>query len=425
VVLTGSDQNVIGAGSPGAELSDDELFEVLTAGLDREGVRDASVLAIIPDRTRTFPHARVARLLADVFHQRGCSLDYLVALGTHAPLAAQDLRDLVGLDSTSSAQRIENHHWDDCDALATIGEIDAGEIAELSEGRLRLSVPIRINRMVLDYDRLLICGPVFPHEVVGFSGGNKYLFPGISGPELIDVSHWLGALLTSRAIIGRPGVTAVRSMIDLAASRVPISVSCAAFVSTPAAGIEGVYVGAATEAWAGAAALASVTHVARVPSPLERVLSIAPQRYPDIWTAAKAMYKLEPVVADGGELVIYAPHVRTFSVVHGEQLARVGYHVRDYFVQQWERFADVPWKILAHSTHVAGDGTFNLLTGERPRIRVTLATSIPQEIVEAHSLSYRRLDDPDIERWRANEDPRILVVQDAGEILYRLEGDRP
>ncbi|MHB8293445.1 MAG: lactate racemase domain-containing protein [Acidimicrobiales bacterium] len=424
-MLNGSDQTAIGAGSPGAELSDEELVEVLTAGLDREGLRDARVLAIIPDRTRTFPHARVARLLAGVVDRRGCSLDYLVALGTHAPLAGKDLRNLVGLDSTSSVQRVENHRWDDPDALATIGELDAGEIAELSEGRLRLSVPIRINRMVLDYDRLLICGPVFPHEVVGFSGGNKYLFPGISGPELIDVSHWLGALLTSRAIIGRPGVTAVRRMIDLAASRVPISVNCAAFVSTPSAALEGVYVGSATGAWAGAAALAGQTHVARVPGAFERVLSIAPDRYPDIWTAAKAMYKLEPVVADGGELVIYAPHVRTFSVVHGEQLARVGYHVRDYFLQQWERFADVPWKILAHSTHVKGDGTCNSSDGEQPRIRVTLAPSIPKEIVEAHSLSYRRPDDPELKRWQVDHDPQTFIVLDAGEILYRLEGDRP
>ena len=82
---------------------------------------------------------------------------------------------------------------------------------------LREELPVEINARVLDYDHLMICGPVFPHEIVGFSGGNKYFFPGISGPSVIDVTHWLGALLTNVWTIGRQD-TPVRKMLNRAAA---------------------------------------------------------------------------------------------------------------------------------------------------------------------------------------------------------------
>ncbi len=89
--------------------------------------------------------------------------------------------------------------------------------ASCRRGLLSLEVPVRINARVRDYDVLLVLGPVFPHEVVGFSGGNKYFFPGISGPELLNFFHWLGALITNEQIIG-VAETPVRRVIDRAAT---------------------------------------------------------------------------------------------------------------------------------------------------------------------------------------------------------------
>jgi nickel-dependent lactate racemase len=149
---------------------------------------------------------------------------------------------------------------------------------------------VQINRTIFDYDQVLICGPVFPHEVVGFSGGNKYLFPGISGREMIDFTHWLGALLGSYDIIGT-GYTPVRAMIDRAASLVSVPVACLALV-LDGAEISGMYFGSAQEAWKAAAALSSEKHIFWLDRPLRRVLSVMPEMYPDIWTAAKGMYNL-------------------------------------------------------------------------------------------------------------------------------------
>jgi hypothetical protein len=94
---------------------------------------------------------------------------------------------------------------------------------------MRERVNVTINKIVLYYDLLLIVGPTFPHEVVGFSGGNKYLIPGISGPEIIDMFHWLGALITNSAIIGAKR-TPVRAIVDRAASMVPIERKCVSLV---------------------------------------------------------------------------------------------------------------------------------------------------------------------------------------------------
>jgi nickel-dependent lactate racemase len=140
--------------------------------------------------------------------------------------------------------------------------------------------------------------------------------------------------------------------------------------------------------------------------------------YADIWTAAKGFYKVEPVVADGGEVILYAPHVTELSSSHPE-IYDIGYHCRDYFVKQWDQFAEVPWGVLAHSTHLRGAGTYNSETGaERLRVRVTLATQISEEVCRAANLGY--LDPAAVDQSDFATDPETLVVQRAGEMLFRL-----
>jgi len=141
--------------------------------------------------------------------------------------------------------------------------------------------------------------------------------------------------------------------------------------------------------------------------------------YDELWVAGKCMYKLEPVVADGGELIIYAPHMKDISVTHGSNIEAVGYHVRDYFTKQWEQFRDYPWGVLAHSTHVRGSGTFSDGV-EYPRVRVTVASQIPREVCERINLGYRDPASIDVESFADREDEGVLLVRKAGEHLYRL-----
>lgn len=275
-----------------------------------------------------------------------------------------------------------------------------------------------INRLVAEADVALVVGPVFPHEVVGFSGGNKYFFPGVSGQQVIDVSHWVGALITSAAMIGSRGVTPVRALINEAAAMVPAQrLALCLVVASGTDVLHAAAFGTPEDAWAACAEVSTQTHVTYLDRPFRRVLSIVPEKYEDLWTAAKGFYKLEPVVADGGELILYAPHITQVSVMH-PHITEIGYHNRDYFTGQWERFSDQPWGDLAHSTHLRGQGTWDAEHGERNRVTVTLATGIPEEVARAVNLGY--LDPAGVDVAEFLADPDTFVEPHAGEVLYRL-----
>ena len=350
---------MIGKGRTDRLLTGSEIRELVDAALGRVDTAGKRVLVIIPDSTRSAPVNLFFRLFHETLWARASAIDYLIALGTHQPMNEPAIRRRLGVDAGEMAGRfagvrVFNHLWNDPGTFRTIGVISAGEIEELSRGLLSEELPVSVNRLVFDYDFLIVCGPVFPHEVVGFSGGNKYFFPGISGPEVIDLTHWLGALVTSFEIIGTRE-TRVRAVIDRAAELIKIPKLCFSMV-VAGGGLAGLFIGSPEASWSRAADLSAQVHIAYVDRPYRRVLSIMPEMYDDLWTAAKGMYKLEPVVADGGEVIIYAPHISEISHTHGRLIDRIGYHVRDYFVGQWEHFREYP---------LGGAGTLNTSSRHR------------------------------------------------------------
>jgi nickel-dependent lactate racemase len=413
---------VIGHGETTRHLSEADVRRIVADGFATAPVDGKRLLVLIPDSTRTMPMALMFDALVATLGPRTTALDFLVALGTHQPMSDEHLGRLIGrpvVDGRAGGTRIFNHRWDLDGTYAALGTIPAAEIAQLSGGLLSADVPVSLNRLVLDYDHIVICGPVFPHEVVGFSGGTKYLFPGIAGPDIINFTHWLGAVITSSAVIGA-GYTPVRAVIDRAAAMLDRPMSCVSLVVTHE-GVAGLYVGSPRESWEAAAALSARTHVIWVDRPFRRVLSIMPTMYDDLWTAAKGMYKLEPAMADGGEIVIFAPHLTEVSYTHGHLIDEIGYHCRDYFLGQWSRFSHYPGGVLAHSTHVKGMGAYDAATGvETPRIQVTLATGIPEERCRRINLGYLDPASIRVDDWKGREADGIIVVPRAGEMLYRL-----
>jgi lactate racemase len=404
-------------------LSRDEVHQIVARAVAELNVTGKRVLTIIPDGTRTMPMPLMFQLLQEEVGMRAAACDYLVALGTHPLMSDPQLTRLLGSPVVNGAcgpALVFNHRWDLPETFVEIGSIPASKVAEISGGLLSGSIPIKINRLLFDYDQVIICGPVFPHEVVGFSGGNKYLFPGVSTGEMINHTHWLGALLGSYNIIGT-GSTPVRQLIDWAAEQVKVPISCFALVLKEKE-IAGLYFGTARDAWKATAELSAQKHIEWIDRPFRRVLSILPELYDDIWTGAKGMYKTEPAIADGGEVVIYAPHISEISYTHGAFIDMIGYHCCDYFLKQWDRFADIPRGVLAHSTHLRGQGKYDAITGvENLRIKVTLATSIPEERCTKLNLGYLdprmiRIDD-----WKGRESEGVRVIPRAGEILYRLK----
>lgn len=413
----------VGLGSSTETLGDDGVREILARALQPMDLDGKRVLVIIPDGTRTAPIPLMFRLLYEEIGHRVARLDYLIALGTHQPMSGDAIDRRVGITAAERTERypnvsVYNHRWDLQETLVTVGTISREETARLTDGLLVDEVPVTLNRKIFDYDQIMICGPVFPHEVVGFSGGAKYLFPGIAGADIINFTHWLGALVTSMDTIGVKD-TPVRRVIHRAAEFVDAPVLCLAMVLEGSA-LHGLYVGPHEEAWSEAADLSSQLNLLTVPRAFDRVLSMPSEIYDDLWTAAKAMYKTEPAIADGGEVIIYAPHVTEVSYTHGRLIDEIGYHVRDYFTKQWDLFRHIPGGILAHSTHVKGKGTFEGGV-ETPRIQVTLATGIPEERCRRINLGYADYRSIDPEEWANREDEGVLLVPHAGEVLYRAE----
>ena len=410
----------------GATLSGAEVLSVVAEACQPHVWKGKKILVIVPDATRTAPVGPVFRAFHATVAPFCEAFDVMVALGTHPPMSEEGIcqrLEMTLAERRSAFQSVKffNHEWDNPDALVCLGSIPSSEIETLSGGLFSMDVPVSINKRLLEYDRVVIIGPLFPHEVVGCSGGNKYLFPGVAGPDILNFFHWLGAVITNPMIIGNKW-TPVRKVVDRAAALVSIEKLCFCLVVS-GHDFSGLFAGSPEEAWDAASDLSQALHIVRKPRPFHTVLSCAPAMYDELWVGGKCMYKLEPVVADGGELIIYAPHIHEISVVHGQLIRQIGYHCRDYFLKQWDQFKHLPWGTLAHSTHVRGVGTFE--NGiERCRIRVTLATGIPEEICREINLGYRDPATIDVESYADREDEGVLLVRKAGEMLYHLE-DRP
>ena len=415
--------NVISeVGSDGRAVTPEQVRAVVAQACPAADFQGKRVLLIVPDATRTAPIGLLFKTVHAQIGAAAAACDVMIALGTHPPMTEAAI--CARVEITAEERREEygsveflNHQWDNPAALTTVGTITEQATSELTGGLFAMDVEVKVNRRVFDYDHLFIIGPVFPHEVVGCSGGNKYLFPGISGPEVLNFFHWLGAVVTNPMIIGNKW-TPVRRVVDHAASLVSVDKLCFCLV-VQGTELAGLYAGTPEAAWDEASDLSRRLHIVRKERAFHTVLSCAPPMYDELWTGGKCMYKLEPVVADGGELIIYAPHIREVSRTHGHLIEEIGYHCRDYFLSQWDRFKHLPWGTLAHSTHVRGIGRMENGV-ECCRVRVTLATGIPPETCARINLGYRDPATIDVESFAHREDEGVLLVRKAGEMLYHL-----
>ncbi|MDD5326947.1 MAG: lactate racemase domain-containing protein [Phycisphaerae bacterium] len=403
-------------------VTNDEAREAIAEFFARNDYADKRILLIIPDNTRSGPIGDIFKTIYDCLNQKAKAIDCLVALGTHQPMTEEQICVRLGMTTDErrgkfASVKFFNHEWGRKETFTSIGKISADEIGQISEGLFCEEVDVTINKLIFDYDEFFILGPVFPHEVVGFSGGHKYIFPGIAGEEIINFFHWLGAVITNPCINGNKW-TPTRRLVEKAASFIKKPRKLFAIVTTENK-LKGIFIGDCVQAWEKAAELSEKVHIIYKTRPYKTILGIAPEMYEDIWTAGKVMYKLEPIVADGGMLIIYAPHISEISYTHGKIIDKIGYHSRDYFLKQMDQFPSIPRGVMAHSTHVKGIGTY--IDGiEKPRINVVLATGISRQRCREVNLGYMNPDQIDIANYKNKEDKGILVVHNAGEMLYRL-----
>jgi nickel-dependent lactate racemase len=403
-------------------VSNEQAREAVERFFAQNNYAGKRILLLIPDNTRSGPVGDIFKIIYEFIGSKVKAVDCLVALGTHQPMNEEQICTRLNMTpderkSKYAAVKFFNHEWHRPQTFTSIGKITADEIDQISDGLFREEVDVSINKLLFEYDEFFILGPIFPHEVVGFSGGHKYIFPGIAGDEIIHFFHWLGAVITNPLVNGNKW-TPTRKVVEKAASFVKLPHKLFAIVALDNQ-LKGIFIGDTIEAWEKAADLSEQVHITYKDKSHNVILGLAPEMYEDIWTAGKVMYKLEPILADGGTLIIHAPHITEISYTHGKWLDKIGYHTRDYFLKRMEQFAGVPRGVIAHSTHVKGIGTF-IDNIETPRANVVLATGISKERCLKVNLDYLNPKDINIADYENREDEGILVVHHAGEVLHRL-----
>ena len=413
---------VIGKGLKDAFLTNEDIEGLLQEAFIKWDMTGQKVLVIVPDSTRTLPMPLFFRLIHEGLTSKAKSIDYLVASGIYAPMSNEDINKHLGITPRQLAGLYKDvnifiHKWNLPESYATLGIISEEETNSLTSGMLRAELPVRFNRRVLDYDMIIVLGPVAPHELAGFSGGNKYFFSGTGSPEVMNFTNWLGALHLRRDIIGIRD-TSVRVVIDRAATFIPASrlYICPVVVEQ---GVSGLFVGEHNEAWTKAADLSAQVHILYSDKRYSKVIAVLPKSYPDLWVGVKGLQKVEQIVKDDGEVIIYAPHITGLSVAHSRLMEQIGYHVRDYFLKQWDNYKGYPWMVLANSTLIKPDGKYEE-GKEYPRLKATLATGISREVCKKINVNYLNPAMINLKNLKAGQSEDLFVIPNAGEVLYRF-----
>ena len=383
------------------------------------------VLAIISDKTRDDNTHLLFPVATEFLTKRGvASFDALVAQGTHPAMSESQKLAKIGL--TSFSGQLFDHRWDEPEELITLGELSAETVHQLTDGLIETAVAVSLNKLLAPgiYDTILVFGATVPHEVAGFAGGAKYFFPGVAGPELTHTTHWLGALAGIENIIGRVD-TPIRRLIEAATDLIDARIISVNTVVSRAADNElityALFAGDIREAFRRAAEVSRQVHIRYTGRKYKRVVALLDPHYDELWVGGKASYKLGAIIEEGGELIIYAPHLTRLSETHGALIEKYGYapleSVRDMLGVSQELRENLC--IAAHLAHVAYAGRLDARGQVVPRYNITMATGLDEETCRRVNLGY--LDHRTFDYEALNDEPETLIVKDAGRDLYQVQ----
>ena len=403
-----------GAGSAGTRMTDEDLRSALHEALDRIGRRD-KVIAVPPDITRF--HSRAGLMTQYAYEYYGSSLaDILPALGTHTPMSDEER---VEMFASVPADLFRAHRFRT--DIVTLGEVPAGFIERVSQGKLSFTWPAQTNKLVADggHDLILSLGQVVPHEVIGMANYNKNIFIGTGGSEGINKSHYLGAVYGMERIMGRAD-NPVRQVLNYAhrefASHLPIvfAHTVVGRESDGSLALKGLFVGDDEECFLRAAELSLEVNFTMVEEPFRKVVVyLDPQEFRSTWLGNKSVYRTRMAIADGGELVVLAPGVKEFGEDNeiDRLIRRYGYVGTDPIIRLVEEREDLRANLsaAAHLIHGSSDDRFTI---------TYCPGHLSEEEVEGVSFRYGDLD-----RMMKRYDPTQLrdgynTLPDGEEIYY-------
>ncbi|HOE97750.1 MAG TPA: lactate racemase domain-containing protein [Candidatus Sumerlaeota bacterium] len=378
------------------------------------------ILVIGPDITRCYSGAGGLTSLLFVLAAGRCHIDLMPALGTHEPMTPAELdRMYPGVPH----DRVLVHDWRN--DLLRIGEIPAGRIEQLSAGRLHFSIAVEINRRLLEggYDLILSVGQVVPHEVIGMANHSKNLFIGVGGGELLNKSHYLGAVVGMEQIMGRMN-NPVRSVMDDAAAHglagLPIVYVQTVIAPDPQGrpALHGLFIGEGRRPFEDAARLSQRLNITVVERPLKKcVVYLEPHEFRTTWLGNKSVYRTRMAIADGGELLVLAPGLRAFGEDPGidRLIRKYGYFGTPATLRQVEGQPELQTSLAAaaHLIHGSSEGRFRIVYAPGKLSREEIE-SVGYEWADL-AQALRRYD-PDrlVEGWNERDGEEFYFIRHPG-----------
>lgn len=352
-------------GSRDDEITPQEVREALCGVFGRLGDRKR-VLALPPDFTRANSFAGpIARMAYDYYGPR--LTDVMPALGTHAPMTEPQI---AAMFEGVPASLFRVHDWRR--DVVTVGEVPASYVNEVSEGRVNYSWPAQVNRLLLDpsFDLILSIGQVVPHEVIGMANYTKNIFVGAGGAEGINKSHFLGAAYGMERIMGR-AASPVRAVMEYARKEFIAGLPIV-YILTVLEKVEGrmvlrgLFVGDDCECFRKASELSLQVNFIMVDKPVRKcIVWLDEDEFKSTWLGNKAVYRTRMALADGAELLIAAPGLKTFGedAEIDRLIRKYGYRGTPYVLDATEKNEDLQANLSAsaHLIHGSSEGRFDIV----------------------------------------------------------------
>ena len=308
----------IAHGAQDSIISTEEKKACIHEALLKLGGIPKKILVIPPDITRLHSNAgELTRILYELWDSgNGQAFDILPAIGTHASMTGEHIAEMYGKLPKAV---YHEHNWRS--GLFTFGEVPSEFIREVSAGKLDYSIPVAINRRIVEgeYDLVISVGQVIPHEVIGIANGFKNVLVGTGGVEMINKTHFLGAVDGMEKLMGRTD-TSVRRVLNYAHSRYLKQLGIIYIMSVMDVDedgeriMRGLYIGDDAQTFEIAAELSRNVNMNFLDAPLSKaVVYLDPREFRSTWLGNKAIYRTRMAMADDGELIIIAPGLREFG----------------------------------------------------------------------------------------------------------------
>ena len=315
----------------------DRISELIDTMLKKLG-NLGRVLILPPDFTRYHSYAgEITGMLYDKLKDSSY-IEIMPTLGTHLPLSEDELNTMYqGIPH----EIFKRHDWKN--DIIRIGTISSEIIKEITEGLVDFPVHCEVNKTLVEgrWDQIISVGQLVPHELVGIANFNKNIFIGVGGKDIIDKTHFIGALYGLEKMMGHissPVRKVLNYMGDNFTNQLPIS-----YILT-VRGVDkdeqivtrGIFAGNDEECYLRGAALCQEVNIKLKKKEYKKVITyLEPDEFKSTWVGNKAIFRTRMVVADGGELIILCPGINTFGEdpVNDRIIRKYGYQTTEKLLQ--------------------------------------------------------------------------------------------